>query len=492
MRCWSKRRDFFTVRPSMSVGKNAGIVTTATGLSQLAQLAALPMIASYASPQIFGSYTLFVGFCSVVAIFAGLRYDGAIVVAYSARQARMASALVATLGIVTALAVVTLGTAAVSWNDYLNQLFGFASVWLAGMYIAANTFLRVAIAWLTRIGRFGWIGAVQFASVSGMVLLQLLLLLNGIAPLFSLIAGFAGGQLLGVIVAAGGPARQALRLAHVVPASLLGAARHFIAFPRYMILYGLNSSMRERAIHFLMGSAGGANELGGFAMAQRLLGTPHGLLHGSLGPALLRHARVFDRPEVSRVAVALMELAILLFSPVFIFVAMNAPSLTYALFGSAWQGLALYLQILALPYLILCCTAFIDRLYEMYGQQRAALRLELGYSLVVLVGITLVGLTGSGTAMAIVFAFVYTLYELLWTYRTFIINGLPRDRLGRLFRFSIGLLIGWLVVNAAVLSLSSLSARLAIVASIAAVTAFVHWRWLGGRELLLGLIGSRR
>ena len=472
----------------MSIGRNAALLTGATVAGQLAQLLTLPLVSRYAPPDAFGTYTVFIGFCAIAMVFAGLRYDAAIVVARTDRQGRLAATLVALLGLATAGLV---GLAAVLLHPWLPEVGG-ESTWamaaLAMVYLVANTLVRVNNAWANRVARFGWVGGVQFATVAGMVAVQIPLLALGVRPALALCGGYAAGQAIAMLVGFAGPGQDAFARGTLARARLLGTARHLVAFPRYMILYGLSTSVRERAIQALVGWGAGAAALGQFAMAQRLEGAPHAFLHGGLGPSLLSHARRSERAHVAQVASQLVELAVLVLAPVFVFLMVNAGPLVDAFFQARWAGTAVYIRLLAPAFLTLACTAFLDRLFELYGQQRIALHIDVTYTVAVLAALALAALSGSGAVMAGVFTIVFCIYELAWTYFAFSANGLGTVGLRRLAAGCALYVLALLAIDTGLLALPALWARTLAGALVFLLAAAAHWRWLGGRRLITQLI----
>ena len=472
----------------MSIGRDAALVTSANVLAQVLQLLALPAISAYAAPAAFGEFTLFAGLCAVVSVFAGLRYDPAIIVATSAGMARVVARLVWSLGLAAAIACLLLVPPALVAS--IASSWGRAATLgaLAAAYTLANTSVRVAVNWLTREGQFSWVGAVQFTAVVATVAAQLLLLHLGLDAATSLMLGLVGGQAIATALAFGIAGRGRRWLARFDLRRLRAAARVFVRFPQFMIVYGLNSTLRERAVHLLIGWGAGAGALGQMAMAQRLASAPHGFCHSGIGPALMAHARSESRPEVGRTAAALMELAALVLAPPFIFLAFNARALIDGFLNPAWSGLAVYIQWLAVPYALVACTGFADRLFEFYGQQKEALHMDLGLSVMLLGALGLAALSADGAVMTATFGIVLALFELFWTWRVFAANGLPLAPLWRMARVTLVQMLAFAALNGALMAIDSLVLRAAVAALAMLSMLAAHFRWLGGRRLLSRLL----
>lgn len=468
----------------MSIGRHAAVVTGANISGQVLQLAALPLVSRYATPADFGTYTLFVGVCSIASVLAGLRYDSAIIVARSHAQAARIARLVILLGLGTGILAFMLGwPALIGLAKYPPGSAALLAA-LASVYLIGNSALRIATNWLIRQVRFVWVGTLQFIAVSLTVASQLTLLAVGVEPLTALAAGYALGQVAGAtfifVTAASGHGwigRGRRR-------DLTAVACRFISFPRYMVLYGLNSAIRERLVYVVIGWGAGAAALGKFAMVQRMVGAPHAFMHGGIGPTLLSHARDVSRDEAAQMAASLVELSGLVLTPFIIFLMFNSEQLVRSFFGTSWIGLGAYVPWLALTYLVLACTGFIDRLFELYGKQRVALNLDLGLTVAMLSGLLLAGKSGNGLVMTAVFSFIYLVYEVYWTWLAHRANSLPLQALKRaslVFALQIAF---WSIVCFILLGVSIFSWRVTIVALLIPIVFMAHYRWLGGRDVV--------
>jgi hypothetical protein len=142
---------------------------------------------------------------------------------------------------------------------------------------------------------------------------------------------------------------------------------------------------------------------------------------------------------------------------------------------------------LALTYLVLACTGFIDRLFELYGNQRVALNLDMAFTVVMLGGLLIAGKSSNGLVMTAIFSVIYLFYEIYWTWLAHRANSLPLYALKRaslIFALQIAF---WSAVCSLSLVVSILSWRLTIVALLIPIVFIAHYRWLGGRDVVRGL-----
>ena len=468
----------------MSLGRHAAVVTGANIAGQVLQLAALPLISRHATPADFGIYTLFVGFCSIASVFAGLRYDSAIMVARSHAQAARVARLVMLLGLCTGALAFLLGWPALIALAKFRPGSAALLAALASVYLIGNSALRIAMNWLIRQVRFVWVGSLQFIAVSFTVSSQLIFLAAGVDPLTALATGFALGQVAGATFVFATAASGQCWIGGGRKRDLTAVASRFIDFPRYMVLYGLNSSVRERLVYLVIGWGAGAAALGKFAMVQRMVGAPHAFMHGGIGPTLMSHARDVSRDEVARMAASLVELSGFVLTPFIIFLMFNAEPLARSFFGTSWIGLGAYVPWMALSYLVLACTGFIDRLFELYGKQRVALNLDLAFTVVMLGGLLIAGKSSNGLVMTATFSFIYLIYEIYWTWVAHRANSLPLVELKRVALILVVQLAFWCIICSLLLTVSIFYWRVVVFVFLSPILFMVHYRFLGGRDVV--------
>lgn len=419
---------------SMSLGRSIAWVTAGNALGQILQLLMLPLLSSLAPPAAFGAYTIFLGAGGIASIFAGLRYDSAIVLPRGEEKARALVLIVVVLAFGTAVVFLLLtyvAALAVRGSELAGVLQPMGLALCCSILLSAM--LRVSNAWLSREFRFALMGVTQFLAATTTVGLQLLMLSSGVETVSALIWGSVFGQAAAVLLAGIPmlPVFSKLVISGPSWALVAEAAREYKAFPKYMIAYGLNSTLRERLIHFILGGFAGADVLGRFAMAQRLVSAPHSLLYSGISPVLYAHASRADRPIVGASGARLIELASVMLVAPYVFFASGAETIVQHGFGQKWDGTQDYIRILAIPFLILSCTGFLDRLFDAYRNQRVSLQLELGGSVIILSIVFVLAATGFSHAAVVGFAVLFGAYELVWTFVVYRANDLPLDLLRR-------------------------------------------------------------
>ena len=374
----------------MRLGASAAWLGGCTLASQVLLLGSLPLITRLFGPEQFGTYTLFVGALAVAGVFVGLRYESAAVVAESDREAAVLVVVVLLSGVAMALLTLLVATVLqVGWPRRTAEL-GVGGLGAAlALALVATAVQRSVVAWGTRRGWYRLLGLSQLAfnatddrrtagrcddlcrlgANAGLGPRGALALSSGVAFAFV----FAGQHRL---------LRRGLGRRRL---ATLG--KRFQRFPAFMILYGLMSTVRERATQFMLGGVAGTNVLGQFALAWRVTSAPNSLLYAALGPAFFGAAARGSRDGNEQLAVQLVRLSAVLLVPAFVFLAVEAPTLAAWMFGEEWVASGRMIMLLAIPMLTLAATGWLDRLFDVYRQQPAALALEAGFTALVVAAV---------------------------------------------------------------------------------------------------------
>jgi O-antigen/teichoic acid export membrane protein len=395
----------------MAIGPAILRLTATTATAQAVQLVSLPLLTRLFLPDAFGVYTAFLGVAAILAVFAGLRYDAAMVLPRRDGLALALGALVCVLGVATGLVVLATGMA-------------------AGYFLLAPASARVVnvcSVGLALVVPIATVGMLQCVAVLLTVASQIALVRAGVDGVTALVAGQVCGPLLSLIlfqrVWPGFWMRMA-RLLRNHPARVRFAAIHYRSFPRYLIPYGLSSTLRDRLVQFEFGALVGPAALGLFAIATRVVGAPHSLTYAGINPVFYRHAADGERARTSEYAVVLLELAVLLITPPFAFLALTARELTGPLLGARWAAAGVYIGILCAPNLLMTACSWLDRLFDVHGTQKLALQIDVGFTVALVAAVGVAAALGGPTAAVMAFAAVYTVYMLVWVVTVFNANGL--------------------------------------------------------------------
>ena len=477
----------------MSLGARIVRLTAGNGSAQVLQLVSLPLLSRLFEPGHFGAYVLFVGAAAVLSVFAGLRYEAAIILPRRENSAAALSALVLWLAATTAIAVGA-GTLVVTLASESGTARTTALVTGVGLLcvLPASALQRVFAGWLARASRFGAVGMMQFTAVAATLTLQVLLVNAGVPGFAALVAGHVGGQVLAALVFARGlgSAWRRLHLVLLRRRHLVAVAARYARFPKFMLPYGLSSALRERLVHFSVGAFAGSGALGQFAMAARVAGAPNSFLYQGVSPVMYAHAARASRPEVSRDGAAIMELLAMLLVPAFIFLAVDGPRWLDLLLGDSWSGTGRYVSLLAAPYLALALTSWLDRLFDVYRTQDRALLLDVAFTVTLVSTVSIAAARGGGHAAAATFAVVFTAYELVWTAITYRLHGLRLRMLRRPAALVVVLGSASAAVLAGLTAMMDPTPRAVLFFFLAGLSVLGYLRFGGGRHRIRMLFGA--
>src|SRR6267142_2129933 len=293
-----------------SVVSRAAGLGALTAAGQFIIIGSLPTYSRVFDPGAYGEYLIFVGAVGIVSVFAGLRYDSAIVLPRDDRIASRLSALVMFI----ALAVTILIAAA----TLFAQVFEWApDGWMGierdlGYGLAAATAIgaaqRCLSSWCIRGSRFFLMGLGLFIFALATVVAQLSLV-RVMSQLRALIWGYVCAlafQSACLATLTNRPDRA--RWARV--ASFRGmkiVARKYRRFPRYMVGYALASSARDRLVQIMLGVGAGAAVVGRFGLAYRVAFAPNSLIYSAISPIFYGIASRGSAAAVGRFAAGLVE-----------------------------------------------------------------------------------------------------------------------------------------------------------------------------------------
>lgn len=432
-------------RGARSLGR---IFTVGAGgaLAQGINVLAIPVIARLYTPESYGLWALVMSVVVIVASVASLRYELAIVLATSEREATS----LLWVCWVTAAAMAVLATLAVAAGGSL--LLGPATAaavreWLpvVPILIVSTGVYQACTSWFTRTQSFAVLAAAAILLALLTSAGQIGAALLGFPGASGLIYGNVAGQLGAAAVLVGVIALRHGRALVTGPSGpiIAGALRRYRNFPLYMTPYALVGILRQRIVLFLLDAFGARTDVGYYAFSARLVNLPIGLASDGIRPVLFQRASVSERGAVEGPVVRLMLLVAGCSTPAFVLFVFHAGRLFALAFGREWTDAGEYALLLAIPGFVLLHTNWLDRLLDVAGRQRLALAMESSFSVASIAGfvIGLVGYQSVRFAVALQAA-VLLVYNVVWVVVAFRVLGFGLAELGRVARRVAGLAAG--------------------------------------------------
>ena len=465
-----------------------------TAAGQLLMIGSLPAYSSVFDPAAYGEYVIFVGVFTVLSVIAGLRYDSAIVLPLSDGAAVSLSGLVmcialAVSALIAAAALLSSAPAlgAYRWSPLAVHIgYGLAAATLVG------ALQRCLSAWSVRRRRFLWMGFGQFVFCLMSVVAQLSFV-RVMDQLSALIWGFvvALAAQTACLSGAASKAGAGFRAGAAPWRALRWAARKYRRFPTYMVGYALASSARDRLVQIVLGIGAGADVVGRFGLAYRVMFAPNSLVYSAVSPVFFAIASRGSRGSVGRFAAALAEAAFVALVVPYTAFAIEAPALTDALLSGKWHGTGPYLQALAGPALMLAATCWLDRAFDSFRRQRVAFALEAAFTVVSVLFVAVA--SRYIAAVPVVWGFAALAFAYYWIYClcAFLACGFP------LIDYKRACTSGLLAAAAAVIfsafahQIPALAWRLAAYALAMLTTLAVWIRYRGGADILRMLVLTR-
>ena len=302
-----------------------------------------PLITRLFSAADLGVYGVALAFVGIAAPVAGLRLELAAMSARDPQDARALTLLAALALVPVSLVSTALLCVLKAFNVGSYGALSWGLVGVTGATVAAAGLYSVLRAWLARHGQFRMIA--NSLTLQGWLRAAIPVLLSPFAPgaallLSAELAARASSVYLMLrgrsLRRAGIPAlRERLQRYWkypllIAPSALIDAAATMLPLPILASFFGLGAA-------------------GKFAVAQRVVLLPAALIVGSVGDVFHAHAANAggDRPEavgrfVAVTAVRLLLLALLVYTPV----AVIAPFVAGAVFGSDWADVGVMMGLL--------------------------------------------------------------------------------------------------------------------------------------------------
>lgn len=326
-------------------------LVSGTALAQLIVLAATPLLTRLFAPEAFGVAAMFMALTGVAGVVACLRYELAIVLPKSDREAAnlLALSLLTALVVSVVVLIVTwfFGSLILQWLN-MSELVPY--LWLVPVYVLVHGVFLGLNYWNTRTKHFKRLAA---SRVAGSV----------VTATSSLSAGFLGHATGGAMVAAqvGGQAIAAAALGGQIWRSdrrfiysnldwqeMFRGLSRYRKFPLLSSWPALMNSLSWQLPALMLGAFFNPVVVGMYALGLRLFMTPMSLISGAVSQVFYRHAAEAKHSGKLPTLVAglyrqLLSLALV---PCLVLMLIGQDLFAF-LFGSQWQEAGLYAQVLA-------------------------------------------------------------------------------------------------------------------------------------------------
>ncbi|WP_104203644.1 lipopolysaccharide biosynthesis protein [Billgrantia saliphila] len=361
--------------PTQAFARGVSVLVGGTASAQLLTIAAAPLLTRLYAPDDFGLMAVYGALLALFTVVASGRYQLAIPLPETEREAAEVLALALTMVALTTLVSLLIVALA---GRMLAEALGVPALtpwlWLLPLGVALSGGYQVVSHWSVRTRAFPAIAATRIKQSLAQLTVQLVA-----NPLGGggLLLGYAAGQGAGTL----GLARPALRavIAHRVGLSGMWAvALRYRKFPLFSTWSGLFNTLGKQLPPLLFAALFSPVAAGLYALAHRVLAMPMTLIGEAVGKVFLSSAAEAHRRGelgslVARVHDALAQIAM----PVAILLAVVGPDLFALAFGERWREAGDFARWMA-PWLYLVfITAPLSHLFAVLERQGQGLVFQM-------------------------------------------------------------------------------------------------------------------
>lgn len=398
--------------PPGSFIRNVVTLMTGTTFAQALLILVAPILTRLYSPEDFGVYALYTSVAGIITVVACLSYDFAIVLPEQDEDAAnvLGLSILACLGM-CGLALILVVLFRIQVANFLNAPNLAICLWFIPLSVLGAGLFKAFNYWSTRRKQFKRLAARQITQSTITSATQVGIgVTSHIGP-----GGLISGLIIGQLAATGRLAWQIGKdegeflKSSISFENLKRMAIRYKKFPLYDSWSGLFNTASTMLPALLLGYFFSPAVVGFYALGQRVLSLPMGVIGGSIAQVFYPRATKADRDgELSKVTLDMFErLLAIAFVPLML-ITVVAPDLFVIVFGERWWTAGQYVRWMSLWLFFQFVSSPLSTIYYVKDRQRDLLMFNvvmfLMRLLVIVVGgfrgnviltIILLGLTGA-------------------------------------------------------------------------------------------------
>lgn len=330
--------------------RNVSALTSGNLVGQIIAFAALPWLTRMYGPAAFGFLAIYMSISTVVSVISTGRYEYAIPLPESRREALTIRVVTRGMVWITVLiALILVGVAKGPIAELLQIPDNENWLFTIPVHIALLGELSILSNWLTREKRFRAQSLNKVVFNSAMVVSQFALGLLGWPDFRGLVAGLLIAQFCSWLYLTS--RLRDMKVGQLSRRELIDTMDRYKKMPLLNAPTAVLDGLRVNGINAVIGNASLA-VLGQFSLAWRVVQVPSGLIGAALAQVYFHRMARESRGRLEGVVRSSL-FAILLFSfPVFLFLFFVLPSFVPLVLGSEWGDAGLFAQALT-PWLYL-------------------------------------------------------------------------------------------------------------------------------------------
>lgn len=363
---------------SRGIGRSILTLVSGSMLAQLATVAAMPILSRLYTPAAFGEYSLFVSISLLVAVVATLRYEMAIVLPRSIREAAALKRLTMRLLIFSSVIVTAAGIVVAMWPSDLSATWR-GLILLIGAEVFLLGWLSLLTYWFTRTQRYGILSRNRIVLAVAVAAAQIAMSFSAFGDGLGLALGMVLGQAIAATILMISD-RSGEHVPRVRPARRWSyLLRKYWRMPALTTPQTLVDSFRLNGINFIIGNYS-LDALGQYSQAWRLVNVPGALIGSAISQVYFPRLASTPKAELLSVVRSSVSKSLLLgfvpFALIFIF----SPAVVPWALGPEWVDAGRYAQALT-PWLYLNLAASpVSTLFVVLGKQHIGLVFSVIYA----------------------------------------------------------------------------------------------------------------
>lgn len=410
--CMRTTRFILNKLPSGSFAKNVVTLMTGTTLAQAIIILLAPILTRLYSPEDFGIYALYTSVASIITVFACLSYDFAIVLPEQHEDAANVLGLSILICLVmSGLTLILVALLRTPIANLLNAPNLAIYLWLIPLSVLGAGLFKAFNYWSTRRKQFKRLAARQITQSTITSVTQI----GASATFHTGPGGLIGGLIIGQLAATGrlawkvGKDEGKFLKSCISFRNLKRMAIRYKKFPLYDSWSSLFNTASTMLPALLLGFFFSPAVVGFYALGQRVLSLPMGVIGGSIAQVFFPRATKAQREgDLNKVTLDLFERLLAIGFVPLMLIAVVAPDLFAIVFGERWWTAGEYVRWMSLWLFFQFISSPLSTIYYVMERQRDLLTFNvvmfLTRLLVIIVGgiredvslaIVLLGTTGA-------------------------------------------------------------------------------------------------
>ncbi|XXM72950.1 lipopolysaccharide biosynthesis protein [Lysinibacillus sphaericus] len=328
---------------------NVVTILGGTTSAQIIPIIASPLLTRIFSPADFGDYGLFIAIIGVFSVISSLKYDQAINLPKSNKNA--INVLVLSLSITVILSLVVLILAIIFYSPLSKFIFNkniLQILWLLPLSIFISGIYQVLLNWSIRNEGFSTIAKSQLYKASTTVLGQvgggLIISVSFILMFFQLLGQVAGS--LKIFFHQKNNLKKNLK--YVSKKNIIKQLIRYKNFPLFYSSSALLNTLSVQLPLFILAIFFSSTTVGYYTLAHRILASPISIIGTAVAqPFLQKGVENFRNNKLGEFSLAIFRLLLSLGLTPMIILALIAPELFSYIFGEEWVKAGLYVQLIA-------------------------------------------------------------------------------------------------------------------------------------------------